>query len=436
MQFIDWFDTTLGIPCFFGLSEDGVLRCLPVHAATTTIRSLPSTFFDPACTQLAVVGSPLTHTPYVTLQDAACPGDLPVQHVYTLREAGPIVTTLYSLHGSTCTGMPPPTGEVVLAIAPADLSTFVTAQVVKDSHGPLDVEVIVADDGARQLGRTIDHGRGAPCGTGDFVPDNVSNSVAAEIALARCPPANIGMEVRSDYDQADCTGVMGGAWGCPSSCPAPQFGIGSMAGTYDLIALEPTATGAYWLDPTGQCEADTSSTCSFYPETSAADLSLFPPITTGQLGTGRLTRPVFVSPLDGHVVANRPWGFWDTERGVNCRPTAFVDGIERCVGDDVALLYPMLFTDAACTQQVVLVGSSGPPPYACEPYLNSAGSYLGIVSHVFAVGGPVFSGAPLYVLDGSGVCQPSALPANEEFAFVGAEVDPDSAFARLTEEKQ
>jgi hypothetical protein len=428
-SFIDWYDTALQIPCAFGVGEDRVMRCLPSTPPPET-----SMFLDPACTKPARMTPSATVLPYeASSRSVGTCGPTTVVHVDTPQTVD--VATVFQEGDSGCIAVPVPPGDLVAELVPADLTLFLEADVVVEDRGQgLDGEVIVARDGTRQVGRTLDHARGAPCSASD----------------GRCFPLDrITSEEHATFMDAACTQPGPGGFSCAldPSCPAPSIALDerfdpttcktTLAGVH---AVGPRAPLPYQAGGPGECAQVSlnGSACAFFAEAAPIDASAFPPLAEGRIGTGRLVEPVLLAP-DGHPVADLG-GFIDTQRGgITCFPTLFADGAERCVGGVLDLTSIGVFADAACTQPLApSIASSScsagsvPPAYAAQSIMLLAPAPQGgeapawAIQHVFAVG-TRFDATP-YLQAPGGACT-AGTPGN--YALLSPEVDPDSAFARV-----
>lgn len=153
---VRWWDTELNESCRFYLSEDGSRRCLPGDAASAKAR----TYADSSCTEELVVvrRNPCQKRKYIHRR-LACG----VEEIYVL---GDIVkpTTVYNVSGCSPTTASPNVDYIKLGEA-APLSLFVAAGVEREARGnsELEAEVIVADDGTREVLRGVRASDGAVC---------------------------------------------------------------------------------------------------------------------------------------------------------------------------------------------------------------------------------------------------------------------------------
>jgi hypothetical protein len=431
--FIDWYDSLLSISCAFGVGEDGKRRCLPTAQAP----SGPSLYLDAACTKPARTGA--TTAFEVSLATAAtCIGADVTLHVDVLTSV--IATSLYSSDGTSCVPAIVPAGTTVAAVQPADPSQFLEVDtVVEDRGGGLDLEVLVAKDGTRQLGRTLDHARSVAC------IDQHGRCIAT--TASGSSPA---------FTDPSCTQTVVGAFGCyiDRGCPPPPFAVDA---TTDPASCATTLTGVHALAATPVFAYEGSSgsacmpagvnqnVCGFFPEAAAVDVATFPAMSDGRIGTGRLVEPTVNGP-DGRLVADVGSGFLDTQSGQSCQPASFADGVSRCVGQlaNVSLAGERFFADAACTQPLALVESAGgcsgtPAAYAAQyddTYTMDA-SGTGVftpgthIQHVFPLGAR-FQGATVYAQIDASSCFALGTTTGP-YALVEPEVAADTVFARVVE---
>jgi len=124
--FAAWYDSQLGVDCYFTTAEDGRTRCIPVSTAF-----LGNAYVDPNCTQRVMV--------------ALC-GATPPKYVYdipqgTCTEARYVVYAMgsrvggsqhYTKAGNSCVGITLSAGETMYAVAPVSASSFVEGTTTLD----------------------------------------------------------------------------------------------------------------------------------------------------------------------------------------------------------------------------------------------------------------------------------------------------------------
>jgi hypothetical protein len=323
---------------------------------------------------------------------------------------------------------------------------------VESRGSGLDARVLIADDGARQVVRTLDHARSTPC-TATFA--------AAGAGPGLCLPSNEPALLGRTFLDPACMNAVEGAWSCTEGvvCPAPARelrvtgGTCTTLGTYSEVALGASAAASVFDNgsATGMCEPSSlTAACSFHPSMQEVTGSAFPAVTSGRIGTGRLTLPVTEAPPDGTVLTATPGGFWDGSRSTHCAQMPFADGIFRCVTEDASFVNAgfTFYADPACTQRLI----EQLPASACGTNRPIAYGLLfhdgpsAIVDQVLAAGAvfvpttPDAAATPALIYESSapGDCTAQAVGNGGPFDgytfyTLGAAVDPDSAFARVTE---
>lgn len=98
-SFAGWFDSTRNEPCSPTLAADGKTRCLPAAAAVQNPASL---FADSLCSIPVTLSIGCTPPPkYIAVQaSTSCPQTLGPK----MFAVGQVVSTYYSLGGTTCNG--------------------------------------------------------------------------------------------------------------------------------------------------------------------------------------------------------------------------------------------------------------------------------------------------------------------------------------------
>ena len=426
--FQDWHDNQLNVPCTFNLADDGAWRCLPTGDSAFTFHTPPMVFFDAGCTQPAVDSLSQTVPAWATFQENPCAGEVSPMHVYQIDPRLHTPAMVYTLSGSSCTGAPPPAGHYYFLLTPADVSAFARADLVVENRGALDVEVLVADDDTRQLGRILDHKRAKVC-----QPEFDDN---------HCLPADLAPVYGEYYSAPDCSGSGDGLWACTvgsNNCPAPSTGIratkmGCMT-TNEIITAGPTIAQSFYRDQNNQCvPVMIGGGCMFAPASSSVALGTFPTIATASVGTGRITRTILTTPNDTRELSEHE--LYDTQLSANCGVHEFSDNVRRCASGTAAINDFGLtwFADLSCTQPLV-AASSDPcqpnPSYAVRLYQANNVIYEAVIDKLYAVGAP-FGGSTVYRVDPqTGNCV-TGTPQGT-FLMVGAQLDPDSVFARMTE---
>jgi hypothetical protein len=354
---VDWRDTELDETCAFIDLEDGTKRCVPIpsNAAYRVV------FSDAGCTVPAAIAyaTPLdyVHEPLPSCSQSAI-------RVHTGgTELGSLVA--YQRIDGACIGETI-SGGTLFSLDAVDTTRFVSATVTLEQRGALAVEVLTAEDGAKQLGRAIDRDRAQPC--------TVSLVDFEETELfPRCLPPNEHI-VDGYFTTRDCSSDDGGAFYCSfDGCAAPPLGIrrtpsdACATPTFRLFEIGP-AVPSFADRMSEGCVEVSFGPCTFHPPAAEIAPELFPELADGALGTGRLRALVRTAAGDPRPILGRNL-FRDQERGELCRPMRFDDDVLRCVSIDAKPINysETNYSDATCTQRVVTGSGCGrPPPYALE----------------------------------------------------------------------
>jgi hypothetical protein len=156
--YIDWSDDQLGAMCSFARVDGAAMRCVPNAEVP------PNVFLDAHCGEPAAVLQPgQSESAYVRQAQPSCPGEWPSVGVLALGDERPASTPLYGHDESgACVAIASPGGRI-FAATKADAWAFISAHLESEPRGAFDVEVIVGEDGSRQLGWVIDRARHAAC---------------------------------------------------------------------------------------------------------------------------------------------------------------------------------------------------------------------------------------------------------------------------------
>lgn len=417
--FVDWWDSELDETCAFMDVVDGSKRCVPIPVHT----SYRVVFADSACTVPAVLAfaTPLDYA-FETLPSCS-------EAVVRVHRVGAEIgsTVAYQSVDGACTSEPI-SGAVLFSLEPVDTTRFVSATVGLERRGGLSVEVLTAEDGAKQLGRTIDTERMQPCTT------RIADSEATAL-FPRCVPQSEWI-VDGYFTSPDCSSGEGGAFYCSfEGCDAPALAVrrtpsdACATPVFQLFEIGP-AERSYADRPSEGCVEVTFGPCTFHPPRTEIAPGTFPEIADGALGTGRLRALVRTAAGDARPILSRNL-FRDEERAELCRPMMFDDDVLRCVSIDAKVInsYETHYTDAACTRRIVAgAACGGPPPYALE--VDSPEGEIDSNAPVRAlhrVGAP-YTGAAFRLFEGA--CSPIE-PATD--AWLVEDRLPSSALATVTD---
>jgi len=204
--------------------------------------------------------------------------------------------------------------------------------------------------------------------------------------------------------------------------------------SHDLVAIGSPVAQSYSKDSNGQCMPIViGGGCMFSPATGPVDFATFPAIATASLGTGRVIKQVLAAPGENRELADL--SLYDTQLNVPCGITEFSDNLRRCASGTAAInsFGLVWYSDASCTVPLV-AGSTDActttPTYAIRLYQSGNVIYAAVIDKLYAMGTP-YSG-PVYQIDNStGQCV-AANPSGPIWT-VGAQLDPDTVFVRMTE---
>jgi hypothetical protein len=317
----------------------------------------------------------------------------------------------------------------------------VTAQVVTERRGQdLELEVLVAADGTRQLGRTLDATHGWPCGAPhDSMPPPYFGTDAI---AGRCLPIAVADGQGDAYTQADCSHPITGTWTCSATaCPSPPVGLradltGCTTEGGELFTYG-DATPSVFEQEQGACTpVAVGGGCQFHPAQQAQDLASLPALAESHPGAGRLS-PLFRTALgDPRPLAEGRYQLWDNQVGTPCSPAYFVDGKVRCLSVSVSPINSferVEYADAACTQRVVASAATcgEAPRYAQQYSVSGNVVYAAETQALFSVGAAV--SGQIYASTQGGPCQLETTTSGASHWLVGDPVDPDALFSTLTD---
>jgi hypothetical protein len=440
-MFVDWHDTQLGIDCSFQDMGAGDLRCVP-QKSTGEAASQPAVYLDSSCTQLgSLAGTKPSGFVVAPPGQDACGLPLGSLQIGVFESAAVSVAQVFSMQGGSCLRTDEPPGQLAWPLAPVGPSAFVGAHIVTEPRGAtLDIEILLAADGTKQLGHAIDRRQSAPCsGRSDWAPP-----LFVDDPLERCLPLGIVTASPVGYfGTADCNPQLNGLWGCyEDMCPPPTEGVLTEMGACDGGACEtlvgiliagPRLDTTWQLDPNGTCvQVPIGGSCFFHPASSLIPPDQIPKFATRRVGDGRLSQILRTAEDDEREIAEESFTLWDNAQTGPCSLASFSDGKSRCLPGGTADIGEggfLFYADPACTQLVVPVSSGTPPPFA--KLVSGATDVVIVVSapvdKIYRVGDP-FTGPVFSTL--TGTCAPSS--ATGPYYSLGPEVDP-TLFAELTE---
>jgi hypothetical protein len=419
-RLVGWHDQTLGLDCEFERYVAGRQhRCLP-HVA------LMAPFYaDAACTeQLAVNDAALpgehdTTPHYVMVRpDNACVANPTFFEIGAPADSSSVFTN----SSGTCMPMlgPPELYRVGAAVAE---TTFVGA-VEQPMEGQL---LLHAEDGA-----------GVPWGGWDGTRAVLPTS-AGDTSVSWAPWI-VAYQRNDRFADAACSVPLAAKGAADARCPMDAVlsfipsPMGHITGVA-FSALGAPVTSTYGRDSnSGACMATSDSgEIAFQIGASIPNEQLR---TAGDTLEGTGSVQVHHATLDGHAIwntaKNSQWGgngpprpdyFVDAATGLQCDPLPGADGALRCIPQPM-VAGEIYFADAACSQPVVAIVGTLPPPSLIT---SAAGDGR---FHGWPVQGQV-TPAQLFSF-GSGSCTPvSPVPGGFVFYGTGAEFPPDR-FAEVT----
>lgn len=410
-QFLGWWDTKLGTACAFGTAEDGHLRCIPsgvrIYAqpfCDEQVIALPNSDQAPAtCSPLA---PPPSKTPYA---------------IYVATENCAEKSFVYAIGDSTaaprCPGPHPREGtydpHMSTHVAPTDFVAGYVEQ--EDRGGRIAVNVITADDGAREVRASFrDTQRNEDC-----TPTGPAN---------RCVTDDVAFLTGRYFSDKDCSPASKVAYWVPG-CTTPKLVVSDEA-CHGILDDEFFAVGAPVSTPVmessgGACVPETSGQPGygekkvFAPAGAPIPPSTFESLATTKIGSGRIRLDAW-SDAAGHALATQG-ALDDVDFGGTCT-AQIVGGVLRCVPSGIVQASSS-FADAACTQPLVLRWSgdacdaAAPRPIGA---LVAADRCAGEIHDI----GETYTG-PTYAKDATGNCREEATALGFTLLRVGAPAAPE-----------
>jgi hypothetical protein len=351
--FAGWHDTRLDVDCVFGVAEDGAMRCAPTDA------QIVIGFDDAACTEALALRDPTCAPPpahaSVTVHGDACEG---VTRAFSIGARRDVPQKLYLTNGVTCTHVTAPSGVEAYEANPLDPGELVAARIDREATTPrLGLEVLVADDGARQARRIVDADRG-PCfsiagavggGADRCVPEAVAWATYAADAACKVPLA-YQVKPSSTCPRADIV-VAYAQDGC--SVRTRFYAPGADVKIDDVYIGPPPVCTPVRAEPDLYKELAVDHV--FYGVGDPLDDDALAPLGTAIVGDGRVAILALSDAAGTPLLPPRADTMYDRARGGPCRLVPFGDGTSRCVPADAVTLVTPAFADAACTREVAAV---------------------------------------------------------------------------------
>lgn len=329
--FQGWFDTELGVPCSFGVSESpsGKTACVPLTEARLA-------FADAACSlPVAVLPGGSDAQLLTVLPLDTCVSDPEVFSV------GPAIdlSAVYDGHGGTCDAEPHATGAgVVHSVGDqVPLSSFVRAQLVHEKAGKrVGALAWVADDGSRQVIDGYDESRHERVG---------ANAFGVHPLDERWIPRGISY-TDFFYSDAQCTVSLATKFKDSAICPITTVSDLSPR-LFEAGNAIPETTPLY-RPSDGICQpAERDSTFYYFDVGPEIDPTTLAPMITADVGSGRIQVRHAAS---SDRVPTVSLGFWDSARGELCEPRRATDASTRCLPVATASLG---YADPLCTVPIL-----------------------------------------------------------------------------------
>ena len=432
-----WHDTTLGADCTFVPTEDGETRCAPSGAQVL--------FLDQLCqSPIGVVstdcGAPPRFASATFESSVACAGavrafrvgdeiTLPSRHVYVGGGASGACLRATELDPSAVAyGLDP--------IAPSELVKATLSHAPKTDR--LGLEVLVADDGARQVSGLYDVSSKRRCfsiagaiggGEDRCVPDAVAWATYAADATCSSP---IAYQVHPASNCADPSVVVAyGYDGC--NVRASYFAPGARFDINKVFSGAAPVCTPLLRQPSLYAELERDHV--FYAVGAPIAPTAFAQLQNQTTGFGRLTVPVLAAADGTELTPPRPDTFFDTDLAAPCRVYLFPDGAKRCVPADALPIASPSYSDDACTTEIVGVPQqpgcdSTPKPAYGVRVSGSACATDVTASKVVKLGTELQTLGGYYGTDANGACVRQA--QGGVFATVDGEV-PTSTLAVVVE---
>jgi hypothetical protein len=413
-RFVEWWDGELGSSCTFAEDGEGSMRCFPPGS---------SYFLDDSCTDPVEVVHTSAAIPDLVgrRSDAGCAGSIPTVAPFAVGGALEETTNVwrYSEFG-TCDMAQLSAQERAFTLDPVELASFVRADLVLAEAGSaLDVEVIVAEDGSRQLTRVIDRTLHEPCAIGRSEP--IGPGVES-----RCIPVHL-VNGTGAFGDDQCTHPV--VLGCsPSTCSPPGFMTEYRSGACEPVDYRvwPIQGVADIVFSGRDCDPGPApgGVCRDLTTGDAIDARSLPELRLSALGTGRV-QALLLAADDESIVASHET-FWDSMLERACSPQEFFDGTIVCEARSTSEWVG--FADPECTQPLVASGPCDEQPlFALSDGDPWDATFSIIPSHAYRIDS-LFDGAEVFFQTKNG-CEP--VNRTVDLWLVGDEVAPNEAFPVL-----
>ncbi|MEO6418420.1 MAG: hypothetical protein ABIP39_03390 [Polyangiaceae bacterium] len=388
--FRGWYDPIIGTACTFALASDGALRCLP----SNDVAQVEVVFADEDCTHALAanrrVCAPVPaflreETPSHRCDFATIAAPLVTRSKHVFPDQMSVVYTK-NIHGSCLAHGAHSLVEDYYDADPMDPKVFVAGTLGgMDAHGSRLVEsTITGDDGSQQGAGMFDTERHEACASLATMLGRGTDLCIPEMAWG----------TDRYFSDSKCHVRVAYQAKLMQSCPKAGIGVdelGEPDATFFSPGDEVSITTIYSTALGPRCASLRSSPSvfnqdkldhAFYELGAPIAASVFAPLTTKQVGKGRLVSAFHATPGGDLLDRSAPsWSFTDNGAGAACELVRFGDGRLRCISDFATFFdSAAIYGDDACTHPVIVI-SSGSPTYAvrsaeaCGPPWLATGIY-------------------------------------------------------------
>lgn len=436
---VGWRDTSLDADCTFLTAEDGKIRCVPRGANvlfTDELCMMPVAAVSRDCDggsppafARATFKSETTCAGFARAYRVKAPTTVRNGHVYVGGgAAGACVRATQLDPGAAAYALEP--------VAPEELVAAVETRTAKTDQ--LGLEVLVADDGAREVNGLYDARTRLRC-----------FSIAGAIGGGqdRCIPSDVAWATYA-ADAACRTKVAYQLAPSVAACPKPSVVVAyarsgcEVAASYfapgDSVRIDKVWSGSattcapLLAQPALYVELERDHV--FYAVGDALPDATYPRLQTANVGLGRLAVPILTADDGTPLAPARTDQLYDTTLDALCRVLTFPDGAKRCVPMSAPAIVSPSYSDPACTREVVGLSASpgcaaAPPAYAVR-VAAAACSSDGAATQVVALAKDTQTLTGYYAYDTKGTCTPQGQPGT--FVAVTGDV-PSAALATVVD---
>ncbi len=376
-----WHDVKLNVDCAFAPAADGVERCMPAVERGYAVYS------DAKCTKaVALFGAGDAIPPYIAEPHRSFGCGKGAAYL-EVGAAAAGVTSFYVFSNENCVenGMVGATKIVkqLGAVVPATTFVAVTKTVREARDSRLAANVLVAEDGSRQVASDFDLQREVDC--------NPLLRTATEGYA--CVPQNLAfIEVYFSDDKCKvpaayhppCHGEPAIILDASPQNGGQYFEVGAKVATPEFEGYSVTC---------GPITSMREAGAGFYAIGKEAPWSSFPQLSSKDEGKGRIAITVVRGETD-ELVAQQ--NFFDTDLNVNCSPGEAADLKTRCL-PRVGGASVNVYADAKCSSGLYEIKAGDPLPDGLNLMTANA---PGGGTAVFKIGAKVTSPAEAWQLSG------------------------------------